>query len=170
MIIEESGMCFGEYDVNNVFHIENSEQYKKYLMPNGVKSCEFILLRGKTLYFIEAKTSCPNQISKETPQEKIGKYNEYISDIVNKIRHSIALYMSILVRIHAFDDVSEDLLKWDLHNRSIKVILVVKNAKQEWLDPLKTKLDRELSKDKRIWKFNFFVINEQMARQKNLIK
>ncbi len=43
MIIEESGMQFGEYPDNAVFYIEKSPQYQKQLMPNGIKTCEFIL-------------------------------------------------------------------------------------------------------------------------------
>ena len=46
VIIRESGMEFGEYDENQVFRIEASEQYTKSLRQNGIKSCEFILRRG----------------------------------------------------------------------------------------------------------------------------
>lgn len=68
MIIEESGMRFGEYQDNRVFYIEKSPQYQNRLMPNGIKTCEFILQRNPSLCFIEAKKSCPNQISKETSE------------------------------------------------------------------------------------------------------
>ena len=47
VIIEESEMQFGEYDMTQVFHMEDSEQYVKKLKPNGIKSCEFVLLKGK---------------------------------------------------------------------------------------------------------------------------
>lgn len=52
MIICESDLQFGEYREDQVFHMEDSEQYTKKLKQNGVKSCEFVLLRGKRLYFL----------------------------------------------------------------------------------------------------------------------
>ena len=52
VIIRESGMEFGEYDENQVFRIEASEQYTKSLRQNGIKSCEFILRRGLSLIHI----------------------------------------------------------------------------------------------------------------------
>ena len=36
VIIRESGMEFGEYDENQVFPIEASEQYTKSLRQNGI--------------------------------------------------------------------------------------------------------------------------------------
>lgn len=169
MIIEESGMRFGDYDDDAIFHIENSAQYRTHLMPNGVKSCEFILLRGKSLYFVEAKKSCPNQISDDTPEEKRAKYSEYIHDIVDKARHSVSLYASILLGKQSSDGIPANLTKKNLSDREIKVILIVKNAEAAWLEPLQTKLNDELSRERRIWRFSFFVINEQMARRKALI-
>lgn len=101
MIIEESGMRFGEYADNRMFYIEKSPQYQNHLISNGIKTCEFILLRNSTLCFVEAKTSCPNQISEDTPEDMIEKYNAYINEITTKMRHSLALYASILLgRVH----------------------------------------------------------------------
>ena len=73
VIIRESGMEFGEYDENQVFWIEASEQYTKSLRQNGIKSCEFILRRGNNLYFIEAKSSCPRQILAGIPSDEKEK-------------------------------------------------------------------------------------------------
>lgn len=61
VIIEESEMKFGKYKEEQVFRIETSKQYTEKLKGKGIKSCEFILQRGKKLYFIEAKKSCPKQ-------------------------------------------------------------------------------------------------------------
>ena len=75
VVINESGMCFGEYSEEDVFHIEKCGQYRNHLMPNGVKICEFILKKTNTLYFIEAKASCPNQITADSAEEMREKYN-----------------------------------------------------------------------------------------------
>ena len=79
--IIESNMQFGKYREEDVFHIETCKQYQNNLKPNGVKCCEFVLKRMDTLYFVEAKTSCPNQITADSTEEKRKKYNEYIAEI-----------------------------------------------------------------------------------------
>lgn len=171
MIIEESGMRFGEYPDDKVFYIEKSPQYQSHLMPNGVKTCEFILMRNPSLYFIEAKKSCPNQISEDTAEGKIKKYNEYIDDITTKMRHSIDLYASILLERHSAEGVSQEMLEKRLSGQDthINMILVVKDAKKEWLIPLKEKLEKELKCERRIWEAQLVVINEEQARKKHLV-
>lgn len=73
VIVVESDMQFGEYGEGEIFQLEKCRQYTEKLRPNGIKSCEFILRRGSKLYFVEAKKSCPRQITADTPEEKINK-------------------------------------------------------------------------------------------------
>jgi hypothetical protein len=169
-IIEESGMRFGDYPDDTLFHIERCPQYQKRLMPNGVKSCEFILKRGNTLLLVEAKTSCPNQITAESPQEKIEKYKAYCSDITEKMRHSLSLYASILLKRQVHVQVPEALKSPDLSDMNIKLVLVVKEAEEKWLFPLRDKLACDLKRELRIWNCaGFYVINETKAREKRLV-
>ena len=150
--ISESDMRFGEYREEDVFYIEKCEQYQNNLMPNGVKSCEFVLKRADTLYFVEAKASCPNQITADSTEEKRKKYNEYIAEITDKMRHSLSLYANILLKRHDAIGVPEALLETD------------------WLIPLTDKLNKELKRESKIWKFaDFYVINEERARQKHFV-
>ncbi len=168
--IVESGMQFGIYEDGTVFHIEKSAQYRQKLMPNGVKCCEFILLRDNTLFFIEAKTSNPREITADTPKDKKKKYNEYISEIVEKMKCSVLLYASILLRRYDSGGVPAKLMKHDLSDRQIKLVLVVKTAEKEWLMPLQEKLRSELRVFCAVWKINgLFVINEITARQKRFV-
>lgn len=170
MIIEESDMQFGDYPDDAVFHLEKSPQYQNKLRSNGVKSCEFILFKESTLYFIEAKKSCPNQISADTPIKKVEKYHEYIADIANKMRHSLALYANILLKRHDCTDVPPSLLETDLSGKELKLVLVVKNAQPQWLIPLSEKLNRVLKPETGIWKCSrIFVINEATARDMHLV-
>lgn len=169
VVIYESDMRFGEYENDQVFHIEKSTQYTEKLMPNGIKSCEFILKRDGKLYFVEAKTSCPKQITADSTEEKQEKYYEYIKDITLKMRHSLELYSCILLRRYPDDGVPESLSESDLSNADVKLVLVVKNAKKEWLVPLEDAFNRSLQAELKIWKIQrVFVINEQMAREKGL--
>ena len=170
VIIDESDMHFGEYSEEDVFYIEKSDQYQNNLRGNGVKSCEFILKKADTLYFVEAKSSCPNQIAADSPKEKREKYNEYIADIIDKMRHSLALYANILLKRHDATGISNNFLETDLSAKRIKLVLVVKNAEEMWLIPLKEKLDKELKREAKIWKFtDFYVINEERARKKRFV-
>lgn len=88
IIIEESGMRFGDYEETDVFYIEKSEQYQKTLKPSGIKSCEILLLRNKMLLFIEAKKTCPNYFEASSTEEKKQKYEKYVNDIVQKMKDS----------------------------------------------------------------------------------
>lgn len=170
VIIDESDMHFGEYSEEDVFYIEKSDQYQNNLKGNGVKSCEFILKKADTLYFVEAKSSCPNQITADSPKEKREKYNEYIADIIDKMRHSLALYANILLKRHDATGIPNNFLETDLSAKRIKLVLVVKNAEEMWLIPLKEKLDKELKREAKIWKFtDFYVINEERARKKRYV-
>lgn len=170
VIITESGMQFGEYSEEQVFHLENSKQYRKSLMPKGIKSCEFILRCGDKLYFVEAKTSCPKQIAADSAEDKITKYEEYVRDIALKMKHSLALYSSILLNRHSSEGLSELLRQTDLSGLRIILLLVVKEAEEEWLSPLQDVLRRELKDEMKIWRTaSFFAINEKMARSKRFI-
>ena len=170
VVIQESGMQFGEYPEEQVFHLEKSIPYTKNLMSNGIKSCEFILRRESKLYFVEAKSSCPNQIKADTPEEKRKNYNAYIQEIATKMKHSLALYSNILFQRYKAEDLSELLRQTDLSGLKIILVLVVKNAKKEWLAPFQDVFRRELKDEIRIWKISsFIIINEEMARARHFI-
>lgn len=176
VIIEESGLQFGKYHENQVFRIETSEQYTKSLSQNGIKSCEFILRKGKKLYFFEAKQSCPRQVVGDIPADEKEKrtvaYNKFIEEIVLKMRHSLSLYGNILLKRYSQDNVSENLANSDLSNSLIYLILVINPQKGEW-EPepeLQDDLRLHLKDEMRIWKIqSLFVITPQQAREKHFI-
>lgn len=170
VVITESGMKFGEYTEEQIFHLEKSAQYTENLMPHGIKSCEFILRRKNRLYFVEAKSTCPKQITAETPEEKKEKYKTYIQDIVLKMRHSLTLYSAILLRRYSADEVSELLRRANMSKLQIVLVLVVRNAEKEWLIPFQEVFRRELKDEMKIWKISsFMVINEATARDKQFV-
>ncbi len=176
VIIEESGMRFGEYPEDQVFQIETSEQYTKSLRQNGIKSCEFILQRGKKLYFFEAKSSCPRQIVEDIPEEKKEEkkkaYDKFIEEIVLKMRHSLSLYGNILLKRYSQDKVSGNLVNPDLSNTQIFLVLVINPREGNW-EPepeLQDGLRLHLKDEMKIWKIqSLFVITPQQAREKRFI-
>lgn len=171
IIIEESGMSFGEYEEDNVFYMEKSKQYTKSLMPDGIKICEFLLLRNRNLLFVEAKKSCPNYYEANSTEEKKQKYEEYVDDIAQKMKDSLALYANIILERYEQDDVPAKLLKKVLKDKNLVFVLVVKNAEKKWLEPFSDVFRKKLHNEMKIWHIqSFLVINEMMAREKKLIK
>lgn len=170
VIIPESGMRFGEYDEGQVFQLEKSRQYSEKLMPNGIKSCEFILRRNNKLYFVEAKKSCPKQIVAGSTEEKVEKYKEYVHEIALKMRHSLTLYANILLERYSIEGVPKLLKEKNLSDLEIRLVLVVKNAEKEWLEPFQDVFRKMLRDELRIWKIpNFIIINEATAKEKHFI-
>lgn len=169
--ILESEMLFGPYSDDEVFWIEKSRLYTRRLEPNGVKCCEFILNRGKNIYFVEAKETCPNKFAAESTEEKMAKYKEYIEDVTGKMRHSLATYASVLLNRHPNRvGLPANLTNQDLSKKTLKLLLVIKNAEIEWLDPLQTVLNRELKIESSIWcDVRLYAINEEMARKKGFV-
>lgn len=168
--IKESEMIFGEYPKDKVFHMEKNEQYRKLLMPYGIKICEFLLLRKETLLFVEAKKSCPNYYEAENTEEKKQKYKEYIDDIVQKMKDSLAFYVNVILERYEKEGIPEELLEKVLKNKKLVFVLVVKNAEKKWLGPFADVFRKKLQHEMKIWHIqSFLVINEETAREKKLI-
>ena len=176
VIIEESGMRFGEYEENQVLQIETCEQYTKSLRQNGIKTCEFILRRGKKLYFIEAKSSCPRQfvgdISVNNIEKRKEAYDKFIEEIVLKMRHSLSLYGNILLKRYSQEKVPKNLANPDLSDVFIHLVLVINPRNGDWKpEPeLQDDLRLHLKEEMKIWKVqSLFVITSQEAREKHFI-
>ena len=169
VVIPESGMQFGEYKEEQVFQIEKCKQYTEKLRQQGVKSCEFILLRAKRVCFIEAKMSYPNPLLENSSDEEKKKlYRRDIQDIVEKMRHSMELFGNILLNRYSQEGIS-DALK-NASTFEIRLILVIKNADKSWIVPLQDLLRKELRAEMSIWKIpDFIVLNEEQARKKHFI-
>jgi hypothetical protein len=173
MIIKESNMKFGNYDPDNVFHIEKSDIYTKLKDKQSVKTTEFILLRNNQILFVEAKTSTPNSQTYQDSEEKTKKYHAFVNDIVQKFSDSIEIYSSLLLNyIHSSDFPPNFKVAHNSEITSIEMIfiLVIKNAFPSSLEHYKQKLERELKTKMKIWGIkNILVIDETQAKRKNLI-
>lgn len=159
----ESGMQLGPFNDEDYFKIENSPLHLS--MKNGVKSVECILTRFDSILFIEAKTSCPNIENSKDDDEKKEKCDAYFKDIREKFEDAFNMYLTICVEknFEAYG-MGENLLDKDIFKkRSIKFILIVKNAHQDWLLQITSFLEKELIKLRRIWKVEIRVLNEEIA-------
>lgn len=96
---------------------------------------------------------------------QFGEYQEYIQEIVEKMRHSLNLYANIVLKRYSQDGMPDQLK--DAENLNMRLILIVKNAEIAWLDPFRDKFRKELRKEMRIWKIpDFIILNEEQARKK----
>lgn len=170
VVIIESDMRFGEYASENVFQIEKSQQYQD--ISKKLKVVEFILIKGNTTFFVEAKKSTPNPKNVEQSDGHTKKYKDYINSIVEKFSDSIAVCMSMQIGRLSKDEIPSTMLNIDYSDSKNKIcmVLVVKNGYKDSLSTIKDHLERELKKTKKIWHIdNVLAITEQKAKEAGLI-
>lgn len=169
-IIVESDMRFGEFDEERLFVIEHSDVHKK--AGKGIKTVEFIYLtENDNLLFIEAKQSCPNEANKDETEEKQIKYEEYFSDITDKFVDSLNMFAaSALGRNHECYNAGAVLKEKNTYeNIGLKLILVINNAEDSWLQGPKIELEQRLLRFRKIWRADILVLNKKMAKEYGLI-
>jgi len=163
----ESGMDFSPLFIHdNSIYIEKSMFRKK--LDVGVKTVEFISLQSKhKLCFIEAKTSAPNP---NNPDNK-DNVNNYYQDILEKIQHSLDLFVSkeVCINEDSENEFPAQLANVKIAEQKIIFILVIKNHKKEWCSDVLDFLHRRLIALKKIWKTDIAVLNSDVARKKKII-
>lgn len=161
--IEESGMVF-EFEEDVIFQIEKSELHLN--LGEGIKTVEFIVsLKADELLFVEAKSSSPQPtaVNKEN-------FDVFIREISDKFLHSYNMYLSAVLKRNPFDKISEKLLGIELDRAMFKFILIIKGHKIEWLPPLKDAFTKELIAHNKIWNSKVIMMNEEIAKEYNLVK
>lgn len=169
IIIRESDMDFGPFFPTQLFLIEKSSQYQD-CNRSCVRCCEFVLLKDNKILFVEAKTSCPNSERQKETGERTAKYHAFVSEITEKMRHSLSLYAAMLAGRRSMEGVGEGIRKADRAKTEIVFVLVVKNAEKEWLKNYADVFQRQLRPEMKIWNIrSVLVMNESTARTKGLI-
>lgn len=169
MKFPESDMLFGEFAETDCFRIEKSDLYQKKLMPKGVKTTEFILFKNGRLYFVEAKKTTPDYAHR-TDENKLD-CEKYINDILTKFSNTLSIYFSMKVGRLPQNEFPQ--LIRDLDSKSLRpvLVLVVKNAYERSLDPLKDLLKKSANPILKIWNITdeIVILNEEMAIKKGLV-
>lgn len=164
-------MIFGEFDEANLFYIEESKVYKT--LGNGIKTVEFVLRYNEnSIAFVEAKKSCPNAANRSESEEKEQKFEEYYASVTEKFIASLQIYLACV--LDKYEDVSEvgaELLNMkSLRDIQLKCILVIKNTEDiTWLAGPLAELKARLLQMRKIWRIEVAVLNEELARQYQLI-
>ena len=160
-IIRESDM---DFIADNTFHMERSPLYTE-LSRNGIRTVEFIRVKGDDIIFLEAKTAFPkpdNNPSAEDP----GRFKIALNEVCEKLIHLLNLYSSIKVGVRKIQ-LPEDFLPPD--KVTLKFVLVVKNHELEWCRIIKDALIMVMpSYINKIWQPEVYVINHDTAIKKKL--
>ena len=156
--IVESGISFGLFEDDKVFHIEKSDLYRRMNKGSvsGVKSAEFVCsIEKNRIFLVEAKPSSPHIDNNE-------KLYPWIDDIANKFIHSLSLYSAVCLGMHGDkkNEIPKGLLK--MHNSFITLncILVIKGHKEEWCLKIQDLLRDRMKLHRKIWNFEVIAINE----------
>ena len=162
--IHESGMAFGPYEDDRVYHVERSSLYQGI---SAAKTVEFILAQSEdALLFVEAKSSSPKPVVGNREN-----FQDYSEDIAEKFLHSLNLFCAALLGRHdLICDMPDSFRAMDSGHVSIKFLLVINGHPAEWLPPIQTALDQKLRSYRSIWGSEVVVLNHEMALRRHLIQ
>ena len=145
-------MVFGPFEEEAVFHIEKSRLYRHVNRGEGnVPTAEFLLLHGldasstasstaSSLWIVEAKSSAPQPGNEED-------FKKFIQEINAKLAGSFSLTMAALSGRHpSHNDLPQSFLKQAYASISIQLILVLREHKKEWLEPVSDALQKNIQK------------------------
>ncbi len=171
LTINESEMTFGPYSESACFYIEKSPIYTN--LGDGVKIVEFVLNRPsdnreQILCLVEAKQSSPRP-------DNHGRFNEFISEISEKMINGISLLFASILRRHGVSEeiLPESMLSVDLSQCKVRYILVINGHAEEWLPPIQDALRKSLLSMNKTWNFGpntVVVLNEILAAEYRFLR
>lgn len=160
--IPESDMTFGPFQLESLFHIEKSEAYRQ--LGIGFSTVEFVCIdRHGKVCFAEAKKSFSNPDSTED-------YQENIQQIEQKFTDSFHLFLACLLGRRAQSAMGEAILHLNFTTARFRFILVVKNHEKLWLVHIRETLIKNMRKIRKIWNIEISVLNEEGAKELELIR
>ncbi|MCL2059735.1 MAG: hypothetical protein FWH01_11895 [Oscillospiraceae bacterium] len=163
----ESDMDFSPlFENGDTISIEASKHRKS--LGEGIKSVEFISLQHENkLFFVEGKSSSP----KPDPDNK-QKLDEFLDPIVEKFCHSFQIYLSTKFGIIKDKDGEFPLSLVDCELSELKIIflLIIQGHERGWLMPVLDCLHKKLLVQRKIWKVEVVVWNDEIALQNAFIE
>jgi len=125
--IEESGMIFGPFSEEHLFHVEKSNIYHK--LQNGLPIAEFLLIQPykNSLLVVEAKSSSPNPSNRESQLH----FDEFVTEISRKLINAFTLGLTLSLGRHAdnIDELSNSFQDLDYASVTIILVLVINGHK-----------------------------------------
>jgi hypothetical protein len=155
--IQESGLNF-TVDTARAFLPEKEDFYARLSTKVSVKICDIVYLNpSEELLFIEVKSSSPRD------------NREFVKDIKQKFVDSLLVYVGAVFdrKNTQATDLPVALKEFNVLKRKMRLVLIVKNHKPEWLPPLRDSLQKECRALERLFSLeDTQVYNQQLARQK----
>jgi hypothetical protein len=149
---EESGLVFGPFEANTLFHIEKTNSYLK--IQEHTKIAEFLWISPTNkLWIVEAKSSIP--------RPDTGDYEKYFDEIKSKLVNALALTISgVLKRVHVdLNELPTQFLEANWSNIDFKLILIIPNVPNDHLAPMTHKLRKVMLNIRKPWNIDEISIN-----------
>lgn len=167
--ITESGMTFGPFAEGCLFRLEDSKVYRK--IEEGIQMAEFVAVQGGAvdrLVTLEAKTSAPRA-------ENEPDFSSYIEAVSSKLMNGFHLLHALRLGRHhkVVEELPSGFHTMDFGTCEHRLLLVIKNAQNEWLPPIQDALQTALRTHVKLWNLgpkSVVVLNEEGARKKGFIK
>lgn len=164
-----SDMKFRDFGADNCYKIEESKLHKKSLKHLGYKTVEFVAylsadtIEESSLIFVEAKTTL-------RPTNNMIRFDDEIEDISQKFMDALQIVCGVW---HGGRKGKEYLPANFAHFREngkkIVFTLVVKNGEKKELLTVADAIYKKLLKERRLWRFDVKVLNEELAQKENLV-
>ena len=132
-----------------------------------------LLYRDKNIFFVEAKSSCPNAANREKSITKQENFEKYYKEITEKFCDSLQMYLSSITGKNKTNDGMGMKLQQneEFSKRNTCFVLVIESAKDSaWLVGPKEELSERLKKLRKIWGVKVIVLNRAMAVEYGLVK
>ena len=160
----ESGLKFGEYANDSVFHAECSSVYQS--LGENVCTVEFILKKqADEFLLVEAKSGSPQPSNQED-------FDKFIQRVYVKFAHAIDLFFSLVTK--RLQDESNEMpvcfKEADFSVAKVKLVLVINGHKIGWLSPINEALKRKMKRQIKTWNLEVVVMNHELADEYNLLK
>ncbi len=161
--ITESGLTFGPFAESNLYHIEQSNEYRK--IEQGTKIAEFIFWKesNQKLVILEAKTTLADEAGSP------AAFQEQIDAICEKFLNSLDLYLSSALKkqLHPhFETIDYRIVEF-------RFILVISQHDLDGIRHVNDALSRSLTKAlrlRKIWSSSICTINGHQAHTRGLLE
>lgn len=159
----ESGLTFGPYEDDDCYLIEQSEEVKKL---TGVKIAEFVLLQGKSLSIVEAKSSIPKPSNEKD-------YDKFFSEVHDKLLNALTITASGVIgrNLKVSSELPSNIKKIKLGEIKIFLILVIPKAPTAYLPQISDKIRKVMRVPISTWGINYYdiqVLNTDMVIKRSL--
>ena len=161
VVINESGLTFGSYGKEALFHVEASEIRKSL----NLRTVEFVLRhKNDEILLIEAKSSSPRPGNQ-------ADFDEFICEISEKFIHTVDLYFSlVLKRVNdTAGDMPDFFKKADYAAVKITLLLIINGHKINWLPPIKDAIKLQIKRHIKTWRLDVAVMNNEQAGSYGLL-